>query len=100
MMPSQHMTATPISAASVLSITLVMTARIVSPNTISVSHCIGSMGFSLVVDGRFDGRGSGGGTAPVFFVRLPAHDCQHDEEPDHVGDGNVPAVPEPQPDRP
>ncbi len=45
MMPSQHMTATPTSAASVLSTTLVITARIVSANTISVSHCIGSMGF-------------------------------------------------------
>ena len=40
---SQHITATPTSAASVASITLVMTTRIVSANTISVSHCIGSM---------------------------------------------------------
>ena len=48
MMPSQHISATPSSAASVLSITFVMTARIVRPNTISVSHCIGSIGSSLV----------------------------------------------------
>ena len=41
--PAQTMMATPISAASVLSIQLVMTTKMVSANTIRVNHCIGSI---------------------------------------------------------
>src|SRR5687767_2897274 len=104
MMPSQHMTATPTSAASVLSTTLVITARIVRANTISVSHCIGSMGFSLkgmvVESARRRGSrllhgGRRGRRIAALGRRVPAHDRQQHEKADHVRNGHVPSVIDP-----
>ena len=39
------------------------------------------------------------GTLSVRNIGIPAKNGEHDEEPNHVGDGNVPTVTQPQADR-
>src|SRR3954463_5601979 len=45
-------------------------------------------------------RGAGSVLAGVLPVGMPPQDGQQHEEADDVGDGDVPAVPHPEPDRP